>query len=56
MKKKSHVATGRKSVEKSVGEKTYVVTTIAGVFTLDEKNKILSYKKFPKDSVKIADL
>lgn len=35
--------------------KAFISTTFAGVFALDEENKILDYKKFPKDVNEIAN-
>src|SRR3972149_1018039 len=35
--------------------RAYIITTIIGVFAVDEKNKILSFKHFPRDPMKIAE-
>jgi nucleolar protein 56 len=35
--------------------KAYVVTTLIGVFAVDETNRIISFKPFPKDVAIIAD-
>lgn len=35
--------------------KAYIVTTIIGVFGLNEKNEIISFKPFPKNPEKIAE-
>ncbi len=35
--------------------KAYIVTTFIGVFGLDERNKILAFKLFPKDPAKAAE-
>jgi nucleolar protein 56 len=35
--------------------KAYIVTTLIGVFAVDEKNKILEFIPFPKDPVKVAE-
>jgi len=35
--------------------RAYIVTTFIGCFSLDEKNKIISFKQFPKDPEKIAE-
>ena len=35
--------------------KCYLVTTFIGVFALDENNKIISFKPFPKDPEKISE-
>ena len=49
---------GDKKVEKKSfkkRKKIYLVTTFIGVFAIDEKNKIIGYKKFSKDPAKIAE-
>jgi nucleolar protein 56 len=35
--------------------RAFIVTTSIGVFALDESNKIISFKPFPKDPAKIAE-
>jgi nucleolar protein 56 len=35
--------------------RAYIITTFIGCFGLDEKNKIISFKPFPKDPEKIAE-
>jgi len=47
---------GGKKMQPIAGKaRTYEVVTIAGVFTLDEKNNIVNYEKFPKDPEQIAE-
>src|SRR3972149_2776381 len=35
--------------------KAYIVTTFIGVFGVDERNKVLSFRPFPKDPAKAAE-
>jgi len=35
--------------------RAYIVTTVVGCFGLDEKDKVISFKSFPKDPEKIAE-
>jgi len=35
--------------------RAYIVTTFIGSFALDEKNKVISFRPFPKDSAKAAE-